>query len=195
MFKALENFDYNLFFIINEAHSPLFDDIFWWISNKFIWIPLYLLIAFLLYRTYGWKGLGISLLGAGITILVVDQTAVLAFKEVFMRYRPTHNLDIKHIVHTVNDYNGGKYGFVSNHAANCFAIMGFSTVLLSKSYKWLTPILLVWVILVGYSRVYLGVHYPSDILGGAILGYLVAFGVAHFVLFLFKKMNIQAAKK
>jgi len=172
---ALENLDYNLFKIVNDMHSPFWDDVMWWVSNKFIWIPLYLLILFLFYRVYGWKGAGYALILAITTIGIVDVTASYGIKNTVMRYRPSHNEEFKHILHYVNDYRGGKYGFVSGHAANSFAITIFASRLLRKKHGYMTAILLIWALLICYSRMYLGVHYPADLIGGGLLGGLIAY--------------------
>jgi len=190
--QALENLDYNLFRILNDIHSPMWDTIMWWISYKWVWIPLYLLIIFLFYRTYGIKGALISLLGAGIIIGITDLTVTYGLKNTVMRYRPSHNLDFSHLIHLVKDFNGeiykgGQYGFVSGHAANSFAIAIFCSRLLKKRFKWIGSTLILWAMIVSYSRVYLGVHYPADIICGAIIGGIFGYMMSLAILRLLKK--------
>ncbi|MFO7755913.1 MAG: phosphatase PAP2 family protein, partial [Bacteroidales bacterium] len=108
-----------------------------------------------------------------LTVTASDQLSVHAFKEVFQRLRPCHEPELSGLVHTVNNKCGGLYGFVSSHAANSFAVAVLSLGLLRK--KWFTAGILFWAALVSYSRVYLGVHYPGDIIGGALLGTLIAY--------------------
>lgn len=85
-----------------------------------------------------------------------------------MRYRPSHNFDLQGLVHLVNGYSGGLFGFVSSHAANSFGIAIFTALFLKNKWYWI--FILLWAVLVSYSRIYLGVHYPADIIGGMVLG-------------------------
>jgi undecaprenyl-diphosphatase len=120
----------------------------------------------------------------GLLILIGDRASVEMFKEVFERLRPCHNPTIKYLVHTV-DGCGGKFGFVSSHATNSFSLAVFSSLLLKSKFKWITASMLFWAALVSYSRIYVGVHFPADILGGAILGS----GVGVFVFLVLKIVN------
>lgn len=156
----LEAVDRALFLSINGAHHPAVDALMVFISEKYTWIPVYLVIAILAQRKWGWKGLGLFIVFAALTVFLSDQSSVKLFKNVFERYRPCHNLDIGHLVHTVNDKCGGIYGFVSSHAANHFGISVFFAATLFKGSRSGWIILLLWAAFVSYSRIYLGVHYP-----------------------------------
>jgi undecaprenyl-diphosphatase len=170
MFDKLIALDTKIFLWLNALHSPGWDKIMWHISGKIEWLPLYLfLFGYIVYR-YKWRSLAI-LLTLALAITLADQLAVLAFKETIRRLRPTHEPAIAHLVHTVNNYRGGAYGFVSNHAANSFALACYLSLLFRN--KLLTVLLILWACLVSYSRIYLGVHYPGDIIGGAILGSII----------------------
>ncbi len=171
MWEYLEQLDQSLLLFFNSLHSPLFDSAMWWISYKYTWIPLYLSILIYLIIKQKKKAL-ISILLLILAIVLADQISVHAFKNVFLRYRPTHNLDIGHLVHIVNDYRGGTYGFVSSHAANSFAFAVLSALIIQR--KYISYLLILWAVVISYSRIYLGVHYPGDILGGAILGTCIA---------------------
>ena len=141
----------------------------YWLSDKFIWIPLYLLFVYLMIRSYRWRAV-IVLLFAGALVTMSDQISVHFFKEVFERLRPCHDPEIGHLVHLVKDKCGGRYSFVSSHATNHFAIAVFLALVLGKKYRFFTPLILFWAAIVAYSRVYLGVHYPADIVVGALVG-------------------------
>jgi undecaprenyl-diphosphatase len=185
MVEWLENIDTQLLLLINGSHCTFCDFIFYWASDRIIWIPFYLFLAFVLYRRFGiemWK----ILLSVTALIFLSDQISVL-IKDIVMRYRPCHNLLLQSQIHLVNGKCGGQFGFVSSHAANSFALASFLILLASQKIKWLTVLLLSWCLLVSYSRVYLGTHYPSDIVGGWILGFALAALAFNFYKKLLKK--------
>ncbi|MDA9938275.1 phosphatase PAP2 family protein [Salibacteraceae bacterium] len=171
MFEYLEQLDVQLFLFLNGIHTNFWDVIMFWFSEEITWVPLYAVLLFGLYKKYGWKGLLPVVLGVTLTITLTDQLSVKAFKEVFLRYRPCHNLEIQHLVHLVINHCGGQYGFVSSHASNTFGLASFLCLLFSN--KKLGLGLFIWALAVAYSRIYLGVHYPADILAGALLGVLI----------------------
>lgn len=183
MIERLIQIDINLFLWLNSHHSPFWDSVMWFVSGKIQWLPLYLLLlGYIIYR-YKWQSISI-VIAMIIAITLADQLAVKAFKEVFERLRPSHNPDIQHLVHIVNSYRGGAYGFVSNHAANSFALAVFISFLLKK--RIITAGMLFWAACVSYSRIYLGVHYPGDILGGALLGSLIGW----LVYYIFNRFSL-----
>lgn len=125
-----------------------------------------------------------------VLIFLSDKISVYWFKEVFMRYRPCHNNDIAHLIHLV-DGCGGKYGFVSSHAANTFALATFMGIFLRKHFSKMLIWMLIWAAVVSYSRIYLGVHYPSDIAIGGLLGILIGYSVAFILKILNVKLNLK----
>lgn len=130
------------------------------------------------------------ILAVVVLIFLSDKISVYWFKEVFMRYRPCHNNDIAHLIHLV-DGCGGKYGFVSSHAANTFALAAFMGIILRKHFPKMLFWMLIWATVVSYSRIYLGVHYPADIVVGGMLGILIGYAVA----FILKKLNDKLTLK
>lgn len=191
MIDVFEQLDQSLFLFLNSIHNESWDQIMLFISGKVEWIPLYILLLILIFLNYKRKSIWV-ILASALLILLSDQISVQVFKEGFQRYRPCHNLDIKSIVHIVNNKCGGTYGFVSSHATNSFAIATFIGLLLKKrGLKWGLLLLILWATIVSYSRIYLGVHYPSDVFGGALLGIALAFGMFQFLKkTLFKKASL-----
>lgn len=188
MIEQIEAFDRELFLKINGLHQPWLDQAMMYMTNGLFWIPVYLILLYLVTKTYNTRVMLWSLLGVGLVVLLADRISVELFKEVFMRYRPTHNLEIKDLVHTVNNYRGGKYGFVSSHATNFFGISTFVSLLIRKKYPKMVPWIILWASLICYTRIYLGVHYPGDIACGAILGALIGFFVYRlFLYFIIKR--------
>jgi len=172
MLELLNNIDTNLFLFLNSLHSSFFDPIMHWISGKLSWLPLYILIIGYLIWHSKIKSIWI-ILSLILLIVLSDQLSVHLFKNVFERLRPCHNSLIADQVHLVNNHCGGKYGFLSSHASNTFALAGFLTFLFRA--KWISISLLIWAGVVSYSRIYLGVHYPFDVLCGALFGLILSF--------------------
>jgi undecaprenyl-diphosphatase len=188
MLEKLDALDKNLLLWLNGFHSPVFDKVMWLISGRTEWIPFYLiLIGYLIYK-FRWRSIPI-IVAIIVAVSLADQLAVKAFKEVFQRLRPTHNPEIQNLVHIVNEYRGGMYGFVSNHAANTFALAGFLSFFFRNWY--FSAVILLWASVVSYSRIYLGVHYPGDVIGGAVLGLIIGW----LVYLLYLKMDRKLYKK
>lgn len=192
MLEFLEHIDRDLFLFLNGINSPFWDQVMWWISEQLTWIPLYLAIAgWLIYR-FKWKAV-IVILMAALLVTLSDQVSVHAFKDVFKRPRPCHDPEISGMVHIVKNHCGGKYGFVSSHAANTFAFATFTLFILRRQFY--TIFILLWAALVSYSRIYLGVHYPGDALGGALLGFILGLLIYRLYLIIEKKIPPHALHK
>ncbi len=172
MLEFLLNLDTKLFLFFNGIHSDFFDGIMVWISGKTTWWPFYLVLLLFLGWKLRWKAL-LLIPFIALCITLTDQVSVHLFKDVFERLRPCKEPGLAGMVHLVNGKCGGKFGFVSSHASNSFGIALLLILTIRKS--WFTVILLGWAILVSYSRIYLGLHYPGDILGGALLGSLIGY--------------------
>jgi undecaprenyl-diphosphatase len=168
----------------------MWDIIFGWITSKTSWIPLYILLLTLTAFKYKWKTLYVGLF-IGLLFALADQTSVQLFKNVFERLRPCHNPDITSVVHIINGHCGGKFGFVSSHATNSFALAVFIGFFLRSHYRFIFPLMVFWAALVSYSRIYVGVHYPADILCGAILGTIIAIFVYYLMKYINKRFNLK----
>jgi undecaprenyl-diphosphatase len=147
----------------------------YWASNQWIWIPLYILLGYWLYRRYH-RFVIYFIVGIALLITLSDQGSS-HLKDWVQRPRPSHTAQLADQVHLSAAGPGGEYGFVSSHAANSFALCVFLGLLLprrDRPFKWL---LLVWALFVCYSRVYNGVHYPGDVLGGMVLGSLLGWAM------------------
>ncbi len=172
--EQLLQLDTNLLLAINGWHSVFFDNFMWNISEKLTWIPLYLVLIACLVKRYGKQSIWF-LLAFGACVGLADFISSGIIKDLVMRPRPTREPALDGVLHLVNGYRSGKYGFVSSHAANTISIcLLFS--LIWRDWRATLPLTL-FATLNCYSRMYLGVHYPGDILGGLIIGACVALGI------------------
>lgn len=167
-----EGIDQRLFLFFNGLHTEWLDTVMVSITQMWPWIPIYILLLYLVFKQYGKRGWWI-LLAVGVVILCSDQLSAHVCKPLFHRLRPCFNPDLEGLVHLPKGLPGGRYGFVSSHAANTFAVAAFLTAALRKSYKSIGWWLYAWALVSSYSRIYVGVHYPGDIIAGAALGVLI----------------------
>lgn len=195
IFGSVMQWDKDLFLALNFDGGESLDRFFWIVSGKLTWVPLYLLIIFLLWRRYGWRQTLLAMVFMAVMVVAVDQMCNV-LKDLIGKMRPTHNPDLEGLINLVRRpdgtfYKGYIYGSVSAHATTTFAIMAFSTSLVRAS--WFTILMIFWVLLVCYSRIYIGAHYPLDIVAGALLG--IASGVLMVRLYRWTIFKIEEKRK
>lgn len=175
LIDKIEQLDIQLFLYLNSKHNTTWDVIMYWITHKYTWIPLYIFLLFIVFKHFKAKIVYI-LIAIAILVTLSDQSSVL-LKNAIQRYRPCHNGELQASVHMLRGKCGGKFGFVSSHAANTFALAMFLGMLFREKMKKNRPLLLLflWAMIVSYSRIYAGVHYPLDIGGGMVLGITLAY--------------------
>ena len=183
----LNNWDHQLFLFLNGLHVGWLDPVMTFISSEMGWLPFYAVLVFLVFYKYKWKGLWI-LLGVAVVITLSDQISASVFKPIFHRLRPCYDPLIEDLVYTPKGKPGGHYGFISSHAANTFALASFIYMTMRQHYKKIGWIIFPWAILVSYSRIYMGVHFPGDIICGAAVGMMLGFGIGYLVnIFIIKR--------
>lgn len=170
--ETITNIDSDLFLFLNGLHVDWLDKVMIAITQMWVWAPLYLLLIYWAVKQYG-KRCWWIFLTIGIVVLCSDQLSAHVCKPLFQRLRPCYNPDFQDLIYLPKGMAGGRYGFVSSHAANTFAVAAFLTAALHKNYKWIGIVLYLWAFISSYSRIYLGFHYPGDILCGALLGILI----------------------
>lgn len=168
----LSELDSQLFLFLNGLHANWLDPIMIAITNMLVWLPLYALWIYLVVKQFG-KRSWWFFLAIGVVVLCSDQLSAHVCKPLFQRLRPCFNTDLEPFIYLPKGLAGGRYGFVSSHAANTFAIGTFLTAALRKNYRWAGFTLFAWALISSYSRIYIGFHYPGDIIAGATLGVLV----------------------
>lgn len=178
--------DENILLFFNGYHTEYWDEFMWMLTYRFTWIPLYVAIAYAVLRTFGWKRGMVYIVAIALTTLLADQIGSHVIRPWAMRLRPS-NVDnpLSAMIHIVHDYRGGAYGMPSCHAANT---VGLLTMLsLTFRNRGLMAMMDVWMLAQVYSRMYIGVHYPTDLLVGAALG----FASACCVFMLWRKVDLR----
>lgn len=165
--------DRSLLIFINGLNSPLLDNLMLLFTARAPWIPLYLaILAFIIYR-YGFKDktplYALSIVLASVATFALTDIGSSIIKDLFQRVRPGHDPSLEGLIRLL-DGKGGLYGFVSSHAANVFGLATVTSLIFRD--KRYTIAIFFWAILVSYSRVYVGRHFPSDIIFGALFGYI-----------------------
>lgn len=173
MIDQLKEWDQQLLLFLNQFHTSGLDPVMLMITRTEFWTPLFLYLIYLVFKDYKNKG-WIVLLGVAVVILFADQITASLMKPFFHRLRPSHEPALDGILHLVADangniYRGGLYGFASSHAANTTGVAFFIFLLFRNTYRWIWTIF-IWAFIMSYTRIYLGVHYPGDILIGAMVG-------------------------
>jgi undecaprenyl-diphosphatase len=184
---SLKLLDTNLFLFLNGLHSSFFDEFMYVFSEKLTWIPLYVSVLYIVIKFWKSKSLWV-ILALVLCIVISDQVSSGIIKDLVQRPRPSHAENLKGLVHLVNNYGGGRFGFVSSHAANAFGFALLSSLLFKN--RTYTIAIFCWAFLNAYSRIYLGVHYPLDIFGGILVGILSAI-LCFFVLRKFRPLVVN----
>lgn len=185
MVEKILIYERDAFFALNGSDSAFLDRFMWIFTGKVVWLPLAVLILLVLVYKKNWRESLLILLAIVLVVTLCDQFASHICKPLFTRFRPTHHPDFMEQVKTVFDYRGGLYGFISSHAANAF---GFATlmalVMKDRLFGWT---IFLWATLTAYTRIYLGVHFISDVVAGAIAG--VFFGYVVYRLYAFVRLK------
>ncbi len=186
MLEKILDYERETFFLLNGSNSAYLDRFMWLFSGKAVWLPLAAFIVWVLIYKKNWRESLLILLAVTLVVALCDQFASHLCKPLFTRFRPTHHPDFMNQVRTVFDYRGGMYGFMSSHAANAFGFVTFMTLLMRN--RLLGYALFAWAALTAYSRVYLGVHFISDIVPGALIGTL--FGWLVYLLYRWTRLHV-----
>lgn len=170
LLQQLISFDQSLLLQLNGSESLFWDRVMVLVTSTWVSVPMFAMLLYVMARNNTHRYFWATILAIGLTILVCDQVASGICKPLFQRFRPTQDPSLMYLVDIVDGYRGGRYGFISSHASNTFGLCVFLSLLIR--HRGLSLLLFVWASLSTYSRIYLGVHYPGDILFGLLVGCL-----------------------
>lgn len=190
MLEKILDFEREYFFALNGSDSIFWDHVMWLYSGKIVWLPLAAFILLVLTYKVNWRESVLVLLSIVLVVTLCDQFASHLCKPLFSRFRPTHHPDFMDQVKTVFNYRGGRYGFISSHAANAFGFAMYMSLLFRRRPLFIVTIFM-WALITAYTRIYLGVHFITDIIPGILSG--LFFGT--FVYYIYVKTRSWAFQK
>lgn len=193
MLDQILNYDEQLFLFLNNLGTESWDEFWKVVTEKWSSIPLYVVLLFLVFKNFGAKGTLIVMVCAALMVTASDQFASLFKYVLFKRPRPCRVEELQEVMRLIAD-GCGRYGYFSAHAASTMAAAVFLGLLLKPYYKYLPFLLLFWAAFVAYSRIYLGVHYPLDILTGMFFGAWIGLGIYHLNKWAQRRFNSEILK-
>lgn len=196
LLHELLDWDRRLLIWLNSFHTDWLDPVMYYTSQTFFWLPLYVFLIWLIVKDFK-KEWWVPIIGIIVTIVLADQVTTSVMKPFFARLRPSQEPSLQGIVHLVRDYHGeiytgGLYGFASSHAANTFGTATFFALVFRSRHRWINWLFL-WAAVMTYTRIYLGAHYPGDILVGAIVGFFS--GLTGFKLYQVIMKKLEASSR
>ncbi len=189
--NSILDWEKHIFIFLNNLGCEPYDAFWLFLSERFTWIPTYFLLLLIVYHTFGTKTFFRIIIFIFITILISDQLTSTVFRPLIARPRPCHDAEILTQIRLLREGCGGAFGFWSAHASNAFALAVFLGNIFYKKYKYAIYLLLIWASLVAYSRIYIGVHLPFDIIAGAIFGSLIGYSMYKIFSMIFPYYHIK----